>query len=323
MNMTRHSLYLLLAVLLFVSAACMKTLEKEGIYDDTLVWGQLVTDLEGTPAATVFRIYSVAPEGDEFLVEYTNPDGSFEFPVRAYLLEDGYGLRFEADSLYTSIYVPFQLVGFGHKELFIGNILVDGPTLPVVSTSAPMNVSLNDAICGGNVLENGRSGIRARGVCWGTSSAPSVLNNHSESPGQLGEFLCIMDNLQPGTTYYVRAFATNGVGTAYGEEYSFTTPTGVPDVTTNAVSGITQTSVICGGNITNDYGYTITSRGVCWSTTSTAPTLNDSHTSDGAGAGNFSSSVTGLQSGTHYYIRAYAVNSNGVGYGAVKEFTTF
>jgi uncharacterized protein (TIGR02145 family) len=95
----------------------------------------------------------------------------------------------------------------------------------------------------------------------------------------------------------------------------------VPIVSTNSVSTITATTAICGGNITDDGGATIISRGVCWSNGIT-PTVADNKTSDGAGAGNYSSNMTGLNGGSVYYVRAFATNSAGTGYGMVMSFTT-
>jgi hypothetical protein len=92
-------------------------------------------------------------------------------------------------------------------------------------------------------------------------------------------------------------------------------------VTTNSVSGITQTAAECGGNITSDGGNAITARGVCWSTGNN-PTISNNKTSDGTGSGIFISSLTNLTPNTSYYVRAYATNSSGTGYGSAVSFTT-
>jgi uncharacterized protein (TIGR02145 family) len=94
----------------------------------------------------------------------------------------------------------------------------------------------------------------------------------------------------------------------------------LPVLTTNEVTDITTTSAKSGGNITDDDGSTITERGVCWSTGQN-PTINDNKTSDGAGAGSFASSITGLEPNTTYFVRAYATNT-GTGYGSAMSFTT-
>jgi len=95
----------------------------------------------------------------------------------------------------------------------------------------------------------------------------------------------------------------------------------VPTISTNSITNVTEISAISGGNITDDGGLTVLTRGICWSTESVA-TIENYHTSDGAGAGNFTSSLTGLVGGTRYYVRAYATNKNGIGYGMTMSFKT-
>ena len=97
--------------------------------------------------------------------------------------------------------------------------------------------------------------------------------------------------------------------------------TGFPALSTTVVTGVTQTSSICGGVINSDGGIDITARGVCWSELQN-PTLADLHTSDGTGSGSFTSSIVGLSSGTTYYVRAFATNKNGTAYGEQRTFTT-
>ena len=95
----------------------------------------------------------------------------------------------------------------------------------------------------------------------------------------------------------------------------------VPVLTTNSCSSITQTTAKCGGNVTSDGGSIITARGVCWSKNQN-PTIVDNKTTDNMGAGEFTSNITGLLTNTSYYVRAYATNSAGTGYGSTMFFTT-
>jgi len=95
----------------------------------------------------------------------------------------------------------------------------------------------------------------------------------------------------------------------------------VPVLSTTEVTEITANTATSGGNLTDDGGTTVTARGVCWSTGQT-PTISDNKTEDGTGAGSFTSSVTDLEPNTTYYLRAYATNSAGTGYGSAMSFTT-
>jgi uncharacterized protein (TIGR02145 family) len=95
----------------------------------------------------------------------------------------------------------------------------------------------------------------------------------------------------------------------------------VPVVSTSEITNILGTSANAGGTITNEGTGTVLFRGVCWST-GTKPTLADSKTIDGAGAGTFLSNITDLNGATIYYVRAYATNNVGTGYGMTMSFTT-
>lgn len=95
----------------------------------------------------------------------------------------------------------------------------------------------------------------------------------------------------------------------------------VPVLTTTVVSDLKETTVQCGGNITSQGGASVTARGVCWSY-GQMPTVDDDKTTDGSGTGSFVSTITGLVGRSLYYVRAYATNSEGTGYGSVLSFRT-
>lgn len=198
-----------------------------------------------------------------------------------------------------------------------------GVSTPTITTSLVTNVSFSSATCGGNVSNDGGASITARGVCWSTTSNPTISNSNTTDGTGIGNFSSSITSLVSNTIYYVRAYATNSAGTSYGAQISFTTTQNltIPTVTTTATSNVTQTLATSGGNITNDGGASITARGVCWSA-SPNPTISNSLTSDGTGTGSFSSSITSLLANTTYYIRAYATNSIGTSYGAQISFTT-
>jgi uncharacterized protein (TIGR02145 family) len=95
----------------------------------------------------------------------------------------------------------------------------------------------------------------------------------------------------------------------------------IPVVTTEVVSNIAQNTATCGGNVTSQGSSLVNIRGICWSTSSN-PTISDSHTTDGNGTGSFTSNITGLTANTPYNVRAYATNSAGTSYGSQVSFTT-
>ena len=95
--------------------------------------------------------------------------------------------------------------------------------LPTVTTKPMTQITANSARCGGNVLTDGGEVVTARGVCWSTSQNPTLADSHTDNGGDMGSFVSNITGLSPEETYYVRAYATNSAGTAYGEEQSFTT----------------------------------------------------------------------------------------------------
>jgi uncharacterized protein (TIGR02145 family) len=193
----------------------------------------------------------------------------------------------------------------------------------IVTTAEITYVTLTTATSGGNVVSDGDATVTAHGVCWSTDPNPTTDDAKTDDGAGIGSFASSITGLTPGTTYHVRAYATNYDGTAYGADVSFTTVTApvVPTVTTTAVFPIGTTTAISGGNIPSDGGAAITACGVCWSTSSN-PTTSDPKTDDGTGSGSFASSITGLTPETTYHVRAYATNSEGTSYGADVSFNT-
>ena len=193
----------------------------------------------------------------------------------------------------------------------------------VAATTAATSITGTTATSGGNITSDGGSVITARGVCWSTSQNPTTANSKTTDAGTTGSYTSNLTGLTGSTTYYVRAYATNAVGTTYGTEISFTTtPLTPPTVAaTTAATSITGTTATSGGNITSDGGSVITARGVCWST-SQNPTTANSKTTDAGTTGSYTSNLTGLTGSTTYYVRAYATNAVGTTYGTQINFTT-
>jgi uncharacterized protein (TIGR02145 family) len=179
--------------------------------------------------------------------------------------------------------------------------------VPIVTTNVINDISETTAISGGNVTDGGSSLVLAKGVCWSTNLSPTIIDNKTWDGSNIGSFVSNIYGLTANTKYFLKAYATNSSGTGYGSEKSFTTSQeGFPGLTTTSISSISQTTAVSGGTFTSEDYQSVISRGVCWSLSSN-PTIEDSHTNDGSGAGTFTSSITGLIPDTYYYVRAYTL----------------
>ena len=101
-------------------------------------------------------------------------------------------------------------------ESCLGNV-------PEVTTGSFTEITDTTATCGGNVTSEGSAEVTARGICWSTAPRPTIADSHTSDSDGTGSFTSTLTDLSPNTTYYARAYATNEVGTAYGDEVFFTT----------------------------------------------------------------------------------------------------
>jgi hypothetical protein len=304
--------------------------------------------------------------------------------------------------------------------LFFISCKKDGPSTPQLSsTTVSVDKNNNSVTITAKVINEGGSATKERGFCWGTSPNPSVSDAKVSNQYGIGEYSYTLSNLQLSTTYYVRAFATNAIGTSYGNEVSFKSlslgkvttsnaleitnigaktmitiddfgdaiikkigavcsikqnatitsdsttfsnsnntdktfnisldklkqntiyyvrgfvqsgagvgygnevsfkTNGVPTLTANSASAITQTSALLSGDVNSDGGDFIFEIGVCLSK-SQNPTINDLvFKSSNLNMNKYSVSATGLAGNTTYYVRGYAKNKYGINYGPETSF---
>ena len=200
------------------------------------------------------------------------------------------------------------------------------PTIPTLTTDSITQITDTTALGGGNITDDGGSSVTVRGVCWSITPNPDTSSNKTINGNGSGAFTSNITGLSANVTYYVRAYAINNVGIAYGDERQFTTTnisnSAIPSVSTDPISAVTSSSAIGGGNVINDGGQTVTARGICWSTSPNPDITSPTKTNDGTGTGTFVSNISGLTSNTTYYVRAYATNIIGTAYGVQEQFTT-
>ena len=288
------------------------TSEAGSITLTTAVSGGEVTDDGGgeITARGICWATSTNPTTDNNITSDGTGTGSFTSDLSALEPETEYFVRAYATNSAGTVY--------GNEITFTTSSI----QIATLTTDEASAITMTSATSGGNITDNGGAEVTARGICWAITSGPTTDNNITSDGSGSGSFTSEITGLEPGTEYYVRAYATNSAGTAYGNEITFTSnPVELATLTTDAASAITQTSANSGGNITDNGGGNITARGICWAITS-GPTTADNTTSDGAGTGSFTSELAGLEPGTEYYVRAYATNSAGTAYGNEITFTT-
>ncbi|MDR1527727.1 MAG: T9SS type A sorting domain-containing protein [Dysgonamonadaceae bacterium] len=209
--------------------------------------------------------------------------------------------------------------GTGYGEAFA--LTTEPASAPMVSTLLAGNITAESALTGGIISDGGGAPIIAQGVCWSVSGEPDIAGNKTNDESETNTFTSKLQNLNPLTQYYYRAYATNVAGTGYGEILTFTTGNiALPAVTTSAISAILSYKATGGGTVV-DNGNAPLSGGLCWNETGN-PTIDDRKTVIADPEGSFTSNISHLRGGTIYYVRAYATNSAGTAYGNEISFTT-
>lgn len=323
----KRSLYILLIVL---SALVLTTCKKR---PEVKVYNLELTEetVTVTPSsATITANYSYPGDIPQIKVCWsTDSDMSAALETNAVL--DNNTMTIIINHLFanTKYYYRFRYSnGINLIDTDIKSFVTENTTavIPTVVTNSITDITANSAVSGGSITDDGGAEIIEKGVCWGTNQNPTINDYHTSDGTGAGNFTSNITGLNSSTTYYVRAYASNEAGTAYGSEKTLTTLNGggiagLPVVVTNEVIEITPHTALCGGNVMSDGGTAVTSRGICWSTNAN-PTIMDSNTSSGSGTGNYTTVVSSLVPNTTYHVRAYATNATGTAYGLEKTFTT-
>ncbi len=196
-------------------------------------------------------------------------------------------------------------------------------TAPTVNTIGYSRLSDTSVKLSGNVLDDNGEPLTDRGFVWiKGASTPTTSHNKLQVSGETGEYTGTLSDIVPNEIYSFRAYAVNSKGTSYGEVIQLQINISLPGVTTNDVTGVTNTSAMSGGVIIDDGDGEILSKGVVWSLKKN-PTIDlQTKTDEGEGNASFTSHLTDLHSGLVYYVRAYATNIVGTTYGEEIQFAT-
>jgi len=195
---------------------------------------------------------------------------------------------------------------------------------PAVTTEAVSSVTSTTATGNGTITDLGAPDPTAHGVCWNTSGTPTVSENSTDegSASSTGAFTSGITSLTPNTTYYIRAYAINSVGTVYGGEVTFTTSGKAPETTTEMATGVTVSSATLKGSI-NPYNdeTTVTfeyGKGSDYGSDITA----DQSPVKGVSETTVSVELSNLDANTAYHYRLVGSNAIGTSYGEDQSFTT-
>ena len=235
----------------------------------------------------------------------------------------------------TYYYCIFARSGDAMVKGKTSNFDTDAATRPAVSVVTTADITEESVQLQAEVTDNGGYEPDIRGFVYAPyiENGPDLNINDDETIVAFGQdFTATLSGLKPNTTYSVRAYATSGAGTGYGEPVQFTTTASkIPIVIANGqgslgdvpVSAAAYTAVLTGA-VTADHGLAVSEVGFCWSAESRQPTVEQSQSVklDGASAKRFSATIECFMANTRYYVRASAKNEKGTRYSATVEFTS-
>jgi hypothetical protein len=191
--------------------------------------------------------------------------------------------------------------------------------LVTLRTIEPESVQIFEATLGGETQDAGGGEITQRGICLSRTANPTIKDlNFASSINGLGTYKIVVTQLEENTKYYVRAYARNEKGYVYGEEKTFQTQDiRLPKVETSSVTNETFSTANIAGKLIDDGGVPILEQGFCYSKQPN-PDINDQV----AISPNMNLFLKNLEDGTTYYVRAFAKNRKGIGYGETIIFKT-
>lgn len=225
-----------------------------------------------------------------------------------------------------------QAVKYIYKSLlktFIASFLIlsckteEPQNPPTVLTRAASEITTKNATLNGEVTEEGYSTVSDRGFVFSSqNSNPTINDSKIQSGVGKGIYATVLDKLEANTKYYYKAYATNNKGTSFGETQSFTSADyKLPTVVTDAPTNITYTTVELSGSVTEEGGGAVNESGFVVGINA-SPTTADLKFPVSKGKTSFNLVVVKLIENTKYFVRAYAINEKGIGYGNEHNLKT-
>jgi uncharacterized protein (TIGR02145 family)/uncharacterized repeat protein (TIGR02059 family) len=194
--------------------------------------------------------------------------------------------------------------------------------IPTLSTTSISSITATSASSGGNITSDGGAVVSARGVCWSISTNPTTSNSKTVDGNGNGQFTSNLSGLAAGSTYHVRAYAANSVGTAYGADLSFVTLGKAPECITQSATNITSSGSSLNGTVNANYLSTTVTFEYGATTSYGQTVLANQSPVTGNSITNVSAIIASLTTGTTYHFRVMATNSLGTTNGNDLSFTT-
>ena len=316
-NSTTYSNIFILVVVILLATGCKKRKE---------IAIPTVAIQESTVAVSYNKAWMVAEvvsDGGSEIIErgfcYGKAGGALEGQL---IVEDGEPFIGELpDLLPSTAYVCKAFAGNeagrGYSSEFAFTTMSD--TVPLVDTYIIKDITHCSAVPSGRVLSGGGQEVMEKGICYGIEPKPTIEGTHVPLGSGEGPFECQLTDLLPETRYYVCAYAVCTKGVYYGDQLVFDTKMLPMEVRTISVSDVTASRVRGRGEVIRDGGLEVTECGFCWGIEHN-PTIEGFHIKATIGVGEYSCYFSGLERDRTHYVRAYAVNENGVEYGDELEF---
>ena len=287
------------------------------LFNNTVTGGN-VTAENGSPVTTRGLVYGETPyptrELSTVVIDTSKAMGLGAYTIKLTTLKP-------ATTYYARAYA-INSIGRSYGNQVIFFVPATTPTYTTLNAT----YGTTTASSGGTFVSNGGSAVTDKGIVWSntpiaaTTPIASLTNKVSKGGGDLN-FTADMTNLLPGTTYYVYAYSSNAAGTSYGTEVKFTTNAIPPTVNSGSYSKLGSTSVEINSTITDIGGSAITEFGHVYSINAN-PLLTNGGTKvispvlpNIVNNTNYNNPISNLKANTQYYIKAYATNTKGTGYG--------
>lgn len=270
----------------------------------------------GIPAYTekgfCYRTGTAEPTVDDGTIKVPGTgSGPFSTKVSGLELQETYTVR--------SYVIQNDNIFYGESRTF--NTVSGAPS---VTTSAVTDIGASEATFNAYITEQGIPAYSERGFCYSKSGLPTISDNKRAVSGNgEGDYSLKVSDLEFDAFYYVRAYVVQNGSTYYGNTVTFSTTYTPTEVVTYAVTDIGTDAATFNGEIEEVGDPKCTQYGFCYSSSTYNPTINDRKESRYGGYnGRISMDVDGLQEGTTYYVRAFAVQNGDPVYGETVSFTT-